>query len=48
MSKTTNKFAPEVRDRAIGIVLDHGSEHPSHWATVVSVVGKGGSVCPTS
>ncbi|MDB5708138.1 MAG: hypothetical protein JWL96_3045, partial [Sphingomonas bacterium] len=23
MSKTTNKFAPEVRDRAVRMVFDH-------------------------
>jgi transposase-like protein len=40
MSKTTNKFAPEVRDRAVRMVRDHGGEHPSRWAAVVSVASK--------
>ena len=40
MSKTTNKFAPEVRDRAVRMVLDHGGEHPLRWAAVVSVASK--------
>ena len=37
MSKTTNKFSPEVRTRAVRMVLEHGGEYPSRWAAVVSV-----------
>src|SRR6516165_2803520 len=46
MSKqTSNKFSPEVRSRVVRLVLDH--EHPSRWATIVSVSAKIGCTAQT-
>jgi transposase len=39
-SSTTNKFSPEVRDRAVRMVREHESGHPSRWAAMVSIGGK--------
>jgi len=41
MSKSTsNKFSPEVRERAVRLVQEHRDEYPSLWAAADSIAPK--------
>ena len=46
-SKTMNKFSPEVRARAVRMVLDHEKDHATRWAAVVSIAEKIGCAAQT-
>jgi len=46
MNKST-KFSPEVRERAVRMVLEHRGEYPSLWTAVESIAPKIGCVPQT-
>ena len=35
---TTSKFSPEVRERAVRMVLEHAGEYPASWSKHTSRV----------
>lgn len=37
---TRARFSPEVRERAIRMVLEHQGDHASQWAAIASISGK--------
>jgi transposase-like protein len=47
MSKKSNQFSPEVRERAVRMVQEHRGEYPSLWAAIESIAPKIGCVPQT-
>lgn len=45
--KSTNKFSPEVKERAVRMVFEQRSEYPSLWATVEHIAALIGCAAPT-
>jgi transposase-like protein len=46
-SKKSNRFSPEVRERAVRMVQEHRAEYPSLWACIESIAPKIGCVPQT-
>ena len=44
---SSNKYSPEVRERAVRMVLEHQSGHDSQWAAIGSIGEKIGCTSET-
>ncbi len=47
MNKKSNRFSPEVRERAVRMVHEHRGDYPSLWACIESIAPKIGCVPQT-
>ena len=45
--KSSNRFSPGVRQRAVRMVQEHGSDHTSQWAAIGSIAAKIGCTTET-
>lgn len=45
--KVAASYSPEVRERAVRLVLEGGSDHPTQWAAINSVSAKIGCTAET-
>ena len=39
---SSNRYAPEVRERAVRLVFEHRDEYESEWAAITSIANKFG------
>src|SRR5665811_1795991 len=39
---THKRYPPELKERAVKMVMDHSSEYSSEWAAITSIAGKFG------
>lgn len=47
MSKTRNRFSPEVRERAVRMVGEHRADYGSEWEAMTSIAAKIGCTAET-
>src|SRR4051812_17720561 len=47
MTKASTKYSPEVRERAVRMVLEHQGDHASQWAAISSIAAKIGCTAET-